>query len=53
MLNANPPVQENACFLNAGTYYNNGDGRVRCEMSIEFANTLCAGGEITLEAIYD
>jgi hypothetical protein len=53
MLNANPPVQENACFLNAGTYYNNGDGRVRCEMPIEFANTLCAGGEITLEAIYD
>jgi hypothetical protein len=53
MLNANPPVQENACFLNAGTYYNNGDGRVRCEMSIEFANTFCEGGTITLEAIYD
>jgi hypothetical protein len=53
MLNANPPVQENACFLNAGTYYNNGDGRVRCEMPIEVANTFCAGGEITLEAIYD
>jgi hypothetical protein len=53
MLNANPPVQENACFLNAGTYYNNGDGRVRCEMPIEFANTFCEGGTITLEAIYD
>jgi hypothetical protein len=53
MLNANPPVQENACFLNAGTYFNNGDGRVRCEMPIEFANTFCEGGTITLEAIYD
>jgi hypothetical protein len=53
MLNANPPVQNNACFLNAGTYFNNGDGRVRCEMPIEFANTFCEGGTITLEAIYD
>jgi hypothetical protein len=53
MLNSNPPVQNNACFLQYGTYYNNGDGRVRCEMPIEVANTLCAGGEITLEAIYD
>jgi hypothetical protein len=53
MLNANPPVQNNACFLNAGTYFNNGDGRVRCEMPIEVANTFCEGGTITLEAIYD
>ena len=53
MLNSDPPVQNNACFLQYGTYFDNGDGRVRCEMPIAVANTFCAGGEITLEAIYD
>jgi hypothetical protein len=53
MLNSNPPVQNNACFLQYGNYFNNGDGRVRCEMPIEIANTLCALDQLTLEAIYD
>jgi hypothetical protein len=52
MLNSNPPVQNNACFLQYGEYFDNGDGRVRCEMPIAIANQLC-NGELTLEAIYD
>ena len=53
MLNSNPPVQNQACFLNYGTYYDNGDGRVRLEMnSVQYAS-LCPNGVITLNAIYD
>ena len=53
MLNANPPVQNQACFLNYGTYHDNGDGRVRLEMnSVQYAS-LCPSGVITLNAIYD
>ena len=53
MLNSNPPVQNQACFLNYGNYYDNGDGRVRLEMnSVQYAS-LCPNGVITLNAIYD
>ena len=52
MLNANPAVQNNACFLEYGNYFDNGDGRVRCEMPKIVADQLC-DGTITLEAIYD
>jgi hypothetical protein len=53
MFNANPPVQGNACFLDYGTYYDNGDGRVRLEMPSAVYNTLCPNGTLTLEVIYD
>lgn len=53
MLNANPPVQVNACFLEYGNYFDNGDGRVRCEMPIAVAESMCAPSFLTLEAIYD
>ncbi|CAB5224121.1 hypothetical protein UFOVP386_26 [uncultured Caudovirales phage] len=53
MLNANPPVQNNSCFLEYGYYFDNGDGRVRCEMPIEIANSLCIPSFLTIEVIYD
>jgi len=53
MLNANPPVQSQACFLNHGTYYDNGDGRVRLVMNSAQYTALCPNGVITLNAIYD
>ena len=53
MLNSNPPVQNQACFLNYGTYFDNGDGRVRLEMNSVQYNSLCTNGNLTLEAIYD
>jgi hypothetical protein len=53
MFNSNPPVQNNACFLNYGTYYDNGDGRVRCDMTTLVYNTLCPNGTLTLNVIYD
>lgn len=53
MFNADPPVQINACFLDYGTYYDNGDGRVRCEMTPAQYNSLCSGGTLTLDVIYD
>jgi hypothetical protein len=53
MFNANPPVQGNACFLDFGTYYDNGDGRIRLEVPIDIYNSYCDGGELTIEVIYD
>ena len=53
MFNSNPPVQNNACFLDYGTYYDNGDGRVRLEIPRTLLNTLCPNGGLTLEVIYD
>jgi hypothetical protein len=53
MFNSNPPVQNNACFLNYGTYYDNGDGRVRLEITPTAYNELCPSGSLTLEVIYD
>lgn len=53
MFNSNPKVQPNACFLDYGTYYDNGDGRVRLEMPTATYNSLCSGGSLTLEVIYD
>ena len=52
MFNENPKVQPNACFLDYGTYYDNGDGRVRLDMPATLYNSLC-NGVITLEVIYD
>jgi len=52
MLNSNPPVQSNACFLEFGNYFDNGDGRVRLEMPLEFYNHFCES-QIDLIAIYD
>jgi hypothetical protein len=53
MIIQNPGVQPNACFLDYGTYYDNGNGMVRCEMPTTTYNTLCSGGTLTLEVIYD
>lgn len=41
------------CWTNYGTYYDNGDGRIRCEMPISTYNTLCLGGILTLDVIND
>jgi len=41
------------CWTNYGTYYDNGDGRIRCEMTSSVYNSLCSGGTITLDVIYD
>jgi hypothetical protein len=41
------------CWTDYGTYYNNGDNRVRCEMPTSLYNTLCSGGTITLNVIND
>ena len=53
MFNAVPAVQNNACFLDYGTYHDNGDGRVRCDMPNATYQTLCLGGTLTLDVIYD
>jgi hypothetical protein len=53
MFNAVPPVQAYASFLEYGTYYDNGDGRVRCEMPTSVYYSLCASGSLTLDVIYD
>ena len=60
LFNSNPgtgPSCENPevcfCWSNYGTYYDNGDGRIRCEMPIAIANQLCATGELTLDIIRD
>lgn len=53
MLNSNPPVQSQACFLDFGVYYDNGDGRVRLEMPLEVYNNFCPDGQVDLIAIYD
>ena len=52
-----PPSCDNAtfcyCWTDYGTYYDNGDGRVRCEMSTSLYNTLCPNGTLTLNVIND
>jgi hypothetical protein len=56
MVNSNPPVQNNACFLQYGTYTATNDGRVRCTMPILAANILSDNGnfeELSIEVIYD
>jgi hypothetical protein len=53
MFNAVPKVQNNACFLDYGTYHDNGDGRVRCDMPNAVYQSLCLGGTLTLDVIYD
>lgn len=53
MFNQNPPVQESATFLEYGICYDNGDGRVRMEMTQQAYNTLSCGGTLTLDVIYD
>ena len=41
------------CWSNYGTYYDNGDGRIRCEMTQAQFDSLNCGGELTLNVIYD
>ena len=41
------------CWTDYGTYYDNGDGRIRCEMPTSVHNTLCPSGTLTLDVIYD
>jgi hypothetical protein len=41
------------CWTDYGTYYDNGDGRVRCEMPYDVYNTLCPNGTLTLNVIND
>jgi hypothetical protein len=41
------------CWTDYGTYYDNGDGRVRCEMPTSTYNLLCSGGTLTLNVIND
>ena len=41
------------CWTDYGTYYDNGDGRVRCEMPTSLYNTLCPNGTLTLNVIND
>jgi hypothetical protein len=53
MFNQDPPVQESATFLEYGICYDNGDGRVRMEMTQEAYNALSCGGTLTLDVIYD
>jgi len=53
MFNSNPPVQNNACFLNYGTYFDNGDGRVRLEMPSSVYQSFCNNGVVSIEVIYD
>lgn len=52
MFNSNPPIQDNACFLNYGTYSDNGDGRVRLDIPTNTYNSIC-NGSLTLDVIYD
>jgi hypothetical protein len=55
MFNSNPPVASNSCFLAYGTYFNNGDGRVKVQMPLSVYNTLSSNGTttLTLNVIYD
>ena len=52
-----PPSCDNPtfcyCWTDYGTYYDNGDDRVRCEMPTSLYNTLCSGGTLTLNVIND
>ena len=41
------------CWTDYGTYYDNGDNRVMCEMPTSVYNTLCSGGTISLNVIND
>jgi len=41
------------CWTDYGTYYDNGDGRIRCEMPTTLYNTLCPSGVLTLNVIND
>jgi hypothetical protein len=41
------------CWSNYGTYYDNGDGRIRCEMTQAQFDSLGCGGELTLDVILD
>jgi len=41
------------CFLDYGTYYDNGDGRIRCDMPTSVYNSLCPGGNLTLYVFQD
>jgi len=38
-------------FTQYGTYFDNGDNRIRLEMPYHVYNTFCPGGEVTLEII--
>jgi len=54
MFNTEPPVNPPySTFLDYGVSYDNGDGRVRMEMYTSVYNTLCSGGTVTLNVIYD
>jgi len=46
MCNANA---QDSNFTQYGTYFDNGDNRVRLEMPYHVYNTFCPGGEVTLE----
>ena len=46
----NPPY---STFLDYGISYDNGDGRVRMEMYTSVYDSLCSGGTVTLNVIYD
>ena len=44
------------CWNNYGTYYDNGDGRIRCQMPLSIYNNLTSGyspGILMLDVIYD
>ena len=41
------------CWSNYGVYFDNGDGRIRCEMPVAIYNSLCPTGTLTLEVILD
>jgi hypothetical protein len=41
------------CWTNYGTYFDNGDGRIRLQMPVNIYNSLCSGGTLTMEVIYD
>jgi hypothetical protein len=40
-------------FTQYGTYYNNGDGRVRLEMPVDVYQSFCFNGTVTLQVFYD
>jgi hypothetical protein len=53
MLNSNPPVQPNGDFYVYGTYYDNGDGRVRLQMPLSVYDEFCPDGIVTIEVFND
>jgi hypothetical protein len=53
MFNQEPPVANNATFLEYGICYDNGDGRVRMEMKKEVYDLFACNGSLTLDVIYD